>query len=111
MSEPIPPIVHVCALHQDREKAIDQIVTRVQQLVTEWHGSNITGAAMQGQINVLTARVPADLPQQLTTLALKHDALHKDFMLLRGQMYSIIGAVILSGVGAFVAWALRGGMK
>jgi hypothetical protein len=44
-------------------------------------------------------------------LAVKHDALHNDFTMLRAQVYSLISAVFLSAAGAFVAWIMRGGMK
>jgi hypothetical protein len=109
-----PPVIRdheYCALHQVQEKTLGEIEGRVQKLVNEWHGNNVALSDVRGQINLLTSRVPSDLPQQLTALALKHDALHRDFSMLRAQTYSIISAIILSGVGAFVTWVIRGGLK
>ena len=97
-----------CAIH---EGALDDVVTRVQKLVDEYHGTNVALAEVKGQINLLTSRVPGDLPQQLTSLSIRHDGLHKDFTLLRGQVYMLVGTIILSLVGAVMTWIVRGGLR
>jgi len=106
-----PPIIRdheYCALHRVQEQTITEIVSRVQGLVTEWHGTNVAISDIRGEIKVITARVPADLPQQLTMLVVKQDGLHRDFTMLRGQVYALISAIVLSAVGAFVTWLMRG---
>jgi len=97
-----------CALH---EGTLDEVVTRVQKLVDEYHGTNVALEKVKGQIELLTARVPTDLPQQLTSLSIRHDGLHKDFTMLRGQVYMLVGTIILSLVGAVMTWVLRGGLR
>jgi hypothetical protein len=97
-----------CALH---EGTLEDVVTRVQKLVDEYHGTNVALAEVKGHINLLTGRVPPDLPQQLTSLSIRHDGLHKDFTLLRGQVYMLVGTIILSLVGAVMTWIVRGGLR
>jgi len=97
-----------CAIH---EGTLDDIVARVQKLVDEYHGNNVSLAEVKGQINLLTARVPSDLPQQLTSLSVRHDGLHHDFTMLRGQVYALVGTIILALVGAMMTWIVRGGLR
>jgi len=97
-----------CAIH---EGTLNEIVDRVQRLVDEYHVNNVASAEMRGQINLLTSRVPVDLPQQLTSLSIRHDGLHKDFMALRGQVYMLIGSVLLSLLGGLMTFILRGGLR
>jgi hypothetical protein len=97
-----------CAIH---EQTLNDIVDRVQKLVDEYHGNNVAVTEMRGQINLLTARVPTDLPQQLTSLSIRHDGLHKDFTLLRGQVYMLVGSVLLSLLGGLMTFILRGGLR
>ena len=97
-----------CAIH---EGTLDDITSRVQKLVDEYHTSNLSLAEVKGQINLLTARVPSDLPQQLTSLSVRHDGLHHDFTMLRGQVYALVGTIILSVVGALMTWIVKGGLR
>jgi len=97
-----------CAIH---EGTLDEIVARVQKLVDEYHAVNVSLTKLEGHSNLLTARVPADLPQQMTSLSIRHDGLHRDFTLLRGQVYALVGTIIFSGVGGVVAWILKGGLR
>lgn len=97
-----------CAIH---EGTLDDVVTRVQKLVDEYHGNNVALSDLRGQLNTLTARVPSDLPQQLTSLSIRHDGLHRDFTMLRGQVYALVGTIILSLVGAVMTWIMRGGLR
>ena len=97
-----------CAIH---EGTLDEIVSRVQKLVDEYHGNNLTLSDLRGQLNTLTARVPVDLPQQLTSLSVRHDGLHKDFTMLRGQVYALVGTIIMSAVGVIVTWIMKGGLR
>lgn len=97
-----------CAMH---EGTLDEIVSRVQKLVDEYHGNNVTLATLQGRLDTLTARVPVDLPQQLTSLSVRHDGLHRDFTMLRGQVYALVGTILLSAVGVLVTWIMKGGLR
>ena len=97
-----------CAIH---DGTLDDIVDRVQKLVDEYHGTTVALAEVKGRIDLLTARVPTDLPERLTSLTIKHDGLHKDFTLLRGQVYMLVGTILLSLVGAVMTWIVRGGLR
>jgi hypothetical protein len=97
-----------CAIH---EGTLDEIVSRVQKLVDEYHGNTVALTDLRGQLNTLTARVPVDLPQQLTSLSVRHDGLHKDFTMLRGQVYALVGTIIMTAVGVIVTWIMKGGMR
>jgi hypothetical protein len=97
-----------CAIH---EGTLDEIVSRVQKLVDEYHDKNLSLAKMEGNVNLLTARVPVDLTQQLVSLSVRHDGLHKDFTMLRGQVYALVGTIIMSAVGVIVTWVMKGGLQ
>jgi hypothetical protein len=97
-----------CAIH---EGTLDDIVTRVQKMVDEYHGNSLSLSELRGQLNALTDRVPRDLPQQLTSLSVRHDGLHKDFTMLRGQVYALVGTIIMTAVGVIVTWIMKGGLR
>jgi hypothetical protein len=97
-----------CAIH---EGTLDDIVARVQKMVDEYHGNTLALSELRGQLNTLTVRVPVDLPQQLTSLSVRHDGLHKDFTMLRGQVYALVGTIIMSAVGVIVTWIMKGGLR
>lgn len=97
-----------CAIH---DGTLEEIVSRVQKLVDEYHGNNVALSDLRGQLNTLTARVPVDLPQQLTSLSVRHDGLHKDFTMLRGQVYALVGTIIMTAVGVIVTWIMKGGLR
>lgn len=94
-----------------QDQTIDEVVTRVQKLVDEYHGVNVKLASIDGQLGNLRDRVPADLQPQLTTHRITLNALHDDFRMLRSQFYALIGAIMLSAIGAFVSWLMAGRLK
>ena len=94
-----------------QDKTIEEVVSRVQKLVDEYHGTNVKLSDINGQLNTLRERVPSDLPAQLTEHKIILTGLHKDFTLLRGQVYALVGAIMLSAIGAFVSWLMGGRFK
>jgi hypothetical protein len=65
-----------------------EVVARVQKLVDQYNDANL----------------------KLGTLCTKHDALHRDFTALRGQVYTVLMAFILGFVGVVVTWITKGGL-
>lgn len=96
---------------EEHTRDLDIIVSRVQKLVDEYHAENVTLEGVKGRIEMLTMRVPVDLPQQLAILTAKHDTLHSDFKLMRSQWYYFIGLICTGFIVGLVTFVVNGGLK
>ena len=94
-----------------QDKTIEEVVDRVQRLVDEYHENNVALSDLKGQLNVITTRVPPDLPVQLTALQVKHDNLHTDFLALQGRIYAVLWLFIAAAAASVAGFALRGGFN
>lgn len=90
-------------LEQDR----DEIVRRLNDVIKDRSEDRVTAERMSGQINLLCARVPENLPTILSDIR----GAQKQQEAFRLSVYRLVGAVITAIVLAFLAFALGGGLQ
>jgi hypothetical protein len=90
-------------LEQDR----DEVVRRLNEVIRDRSEDRVTAERMSGQITLLCARVPEDLPTILSDIRSAQQQ-QESFRLFA---YRLVGAVITAIVLAFLAFALGGGLQ
>jgi hypothetical protein len=105
-----PQTEHYCrnahaikTLEQDR----DEIVRRLNEVIRDRSEDRVMAERMSGQITLLCARVPEDLPTILSDIR----GAQKQQESFRLSAYRLIGAVVTALVLAFLAFALGGGLQ
>jgi peptidoglycan hydrolase CwlO-like protein len=87
-------------------KDMAQIISRVQDLVNEYHEMRISLARIENDI----ATLKDDMHEVKATLREKV-AGRDEFLTVRNQLWAGVGVIVLGLLGGIVAWILQGGAK
>ena len=103
---------HQCANWQ--AVSADQSGRMVQTLASNTeslNAHNLEMARLQGEMHLLCSKIPNDLVKEFALMQQKLDTVHVDFLMLRRQVYGVIGAMLMALIAAAMKWVIGGGLK
>lgn len=87
-------------------KDLDMVVTRTQQLVTEYHEIRVAIARIESVLKALVDDVAS-----LKTTIRDKVAGRDEFIIVRNQLWAGVGVIVIGVLSAFVTFIVKGGLR